>query len=68
MTLEQVIRQHTEHDAERFDELREELKAMREDVAIIRDTVARQKGFVAGAIFVVGALFAAASAFIGWLK
>lgn len=48
MSLERLLAQHTEQDAENFTELREEFKAVRKDVSEIKLALEKQRGFIAG--------------------
>ncbi len=65
--FEQLLRAHTEQDRQSFEELKREVLAGRADVAELKATVIRYKGFVGGIVFTVSALGTALGLAIAWL-
>lgn len=67
-SVEEILAAHTEQDRESFEKLNAELKAMRKDVAEMRNEFSKYKGFIGGVVFVVSAIGAALGLLIAWMK
>jgi hypothetical protein len=57
-----------EQDAANFAELKAEVKALRDDVATIKQQLGQWKGFFGGIVFVLSALWAVITWGVPWLR